>query len=404
MWLISNSKKQERFGVVIDIGSGSAAVSLVSSLPGSPYPKILWTKREYAPLRQIEAIEESSKSVLTVLLNILLEFETAGRQALRQYSPNAKITEIQCGVAAPWSYTVSKTISYSEEEPFLVSKEMFEELVRTAEEKIAADLKENDTMSDLGLVIASEATINSYANDYLVKNPIGMTVSELRLVHTSVVIQTYLLEAISDLQAKMFPHAKLSVFSDILILHCIAKEVAPQAANMCLLDITAEATEMGIVRGTVLTYATHTPFGLYSLAREIASIASVPIHEAFKHLHAEPGLFFASLSKEKQSAIDSALEAYTDKLEGLFKETGDTLSIPRNIVIHADAKAAPFLTEILDTAVKRATKSEPIITLATNTIFASLPTEERGTISDSKILVAARFFHKPENCLSLRSR
>jgi cell division ATPase FtsA len=404
MFSLFTSQKQERFGVVIDIGSGSATVSLIASTYGSKYPKILWSKHEYAPLRQIDSVEESSKSVLTVLVNILLEFETAGRQALRKYKSGARITELQCGVAAPWSYTVSKTISYTQDEPFLVNREMFEELVQTAEKKIADELKENETMNNLGLVVASEATINAYANGYLIKNPVGKTVSDLVLVHTSVVVQTYLLQAIQDLQAKMFPGTKISVFSDILILHCIGKEVAPHSANMCLLDVTAEATEMGVVRGGVLTYATHTPFGLYSFAREVASIANIPIHEAFKHLHAEPNLFFKSLSKEKQSAIDSVFEAYIGKLEELFKETGDSLAIPRNIVIHADAGVAPLMTELLDAAVKRATKSEPIITLATNTIFAGLTADERSILPDTTMLVSARFFHKPENCLTLKSR
>ena len=105
------------------------------------------------------------------------------------------------------------------------------------------------------------------------------------------------------------------------------------------MDITYEATEIGIVRDGILTYCTHTPFGSISLAREISEIANVPLHEAFGYLHTEtPYAFLDTISKPKREDIEKAFDSYTEKVSALFHETGDTLSIPKNISLHADVK------------------------------------------------------------------
>lgn len=394
------NKAAERFGVVIDIGSGSALVSLVASKPNEAEPTILWNKREVASLRNIESLHESSKSVMTALVNVLLEFETGGRQALRAYNPKATITEVQCSIAAPWSYTVTKNINYKQEEAFTITEELLKELVTAAKKKTDLELKEKEIVRELGLTVASRATLHTLVNGYLVDTLINREAKDLSLIHTSVVVHSYLIETLKDIHQKMFPKARLDIFSYALLLHCVANEIAPQNSNVCLVDVTYEATEMSIVRDGVIVYVTHTPFGMYSLAREIADITKLPLVEALKHLQSEEPLsLLKTLPAGQQRDITKLIDSYTESITSLFLETGDDLSIPRHIVLHAEQMDVPFLREVLNKAVKRVLKSDPVITDATTILLDNVKNAGKEAPNDTAMIVAARFFHKGDHCL-----
>lgn len=204
MSLFSFKDSAERIGAVIDIGSASVLVSLVSSIVGKSHPHIVWSHREHAPLRNIDSLDQSAKAVMTALMNALLKLDVEGRRALNEHKKGAKINELQCTVSAPWSYTVTKTINYTQEEPFVVSDNLIEELLHTAVQKISQELGENESANQLGLAVITRATMDLLTNGYRVENPTGAKTCELTISHASVVAQQYLVEHIDELQKKYF--------------------------------------------------------------------------------------------------------------------------------------------------------------------------------------------------------
>lgn len=402
MSLFSLRKSTERIGTIIDIGSGSVLVAIVVSKSEKAEPIIVWSHREHAPLRNIESIEQSAKSVLTALVNALLKFDAEGRRALYEYNKSTKIPEVQCCISAPWSYTVTKSINYSQGEEFLVTKNLIEELVRTAEQKITEELRENDTATDLGLTVIARDTMDILTNGYRIKEPFGQKATEITLSHASVVTQDYLVKELEQLQSKLFPSAEFHKLSHILAFYSVSEDILPTTFDTCLIDITYEATEIGIVRDGSLRYATHAAFGSFSLAREIASITSVPLHEAFQNLHTEePFYFMAQLSESQREDVEKVFDAYVERLVGLFHETGDDLSIPKQILIHADLKSEPLFVGLIERAAKQVLKSNAKIIMTTPAMlkqtFPTLlkdPVSHNGTEVDTGMLLSALFFHK----------
>ncbi len=400
MSLFSFSKSAERIGAIIDIGSGSVLVAVVASKDGAPSPTIIWSHREHAPLRNIDSFDQSAKAVMTALVNALLKFDVEGRRALCAYNKRSRVDQIQCSIAAPWSYTVTKSINYKQKEAFEINDSLIEELVRTATQKIEAELNENESASQLGLSIIARTTMDLLANGYRVKQPKGEKTNELRISHASVVTQQYLIDHIEDLQQKLFPSIEMHKLSYVLILHCVTQDIFKNAFDSCLVNITYEATEIGIVRDGTLQYATHTPFGSFSLAREIADITSVPLLEAFQYLHGDtPYAFMDSLPAGQKSEVEQVIEAYTARIADLFHETGDDLSIPKQIFLHADLKSEPFFKDIIEKAAKRRLKSEPNIRLITPQLVQSLGVEnDYAQKEDTAMLVSIQFFHKRNHC------
>ncbi len=400
MSLFSFSKSAERIGAIIDVGSGSVLVAVVASKANTSTPTIIWSHREHAPLRNIDSLDQSAKAVMTALVNALLKFDVEGRRALYEYNKRSRVDEIQCSIAAPWSYTVTKTINYTQEEAFEVTDSLIEELLKTATEKIAVELSENESASQLGLSIIARTTLDLLANGYRVKRPMGEQTNELSISHASVVTQQYLIDHIDDLRHKLFPSTEIHTLSYVLILHCVVRDIFKNAFDSCLVNITYEATEIGIVRDGTLQYATHTPFGSFSLAREIADITSVPLLEAFQYLHNEvPYAFMENLSESQKAEVEKVIEAYTARVADLFHETGDDLSIPKQIFLHADLKSETLFRDIVEKAAKRRLKSEPNIRLITPALIQNLGLDGSESLSgDTAMLPSVQFFHKQNHC------
>jgi hypothetical protein len=395
-------KTADRYGVIIDIGSGSVLTAIVHSNSTQKHPQIIWSHREHAPLRNIDSLEQSAKAVTTALVNACMLLDSKGRKVLHDYNSGAKLSELQCSIAAPWSYTVTKTINFKQEKEFSITEELINELISSIQQEIDTELEGNTAIQDLGLKVITRATMDVLSNGYRVKNPVGEKTKEFSLTQGSVVAHTYLTEAIAEMRDKLFPATTAKKLSFALMLFSVTRDLLPNSFDICLVDITYEATEIGVVRDGTLNYCTHTSFGSFSLAREISKITNVPLEEAFGYLHTEtPYAFIDTLNPTQKKDVLAAFESFTEKLSELFHETGDALSIPKRISLHADLKSEPLFLDIVAKAAKRNLRSEPSVTPISQEIirqtYAESTKEAAVTIpSDTALLLSAQFFHKQE--------
>jgi 3-methyladenine DNA glycosylase AlkC len=399
MSLFGFESQEKRYGVIIDIGSGSVLTAIVCSDKQNTHPQIVWSKREHTPLRNIDSLEKSAKVVMTALINMAMILDSEGRKVLHKFDKKAKLTELQCSISAPWSYTVTKTIKYAQKEPFVISDSLIEELLISVQEKVEKELDQNEVFSELGLEIITKDTLGISANGYLITHPEGNKAKNLSITQANVVTQKYLIDSISEVKEKIVPDVSVHKLSFILLFFTVNKDLLARTQDTCLIDITYEATEIGIVRDGMLKYCTHTAFGSFSLAREISAITKIPLDEAFSYLHTEEPMAFTKTLPEKQKkAVAAVFESYIVKLSELFRETGDALSIPRHITLHTEIKTETLFSDLIDKAVKRNIKTSPYIVPISQeiitTIYAEATKETAAEIpTDTALLVSAQFFH-----------
>ena len=394
MSLFSNKNSSERVGAIIDIGSGSVLVAIVVSHSGKKKPTVVWSHREQAPLRTIESLDQSAKSVMTSLVNALLQFDSKGRQALHDYSKHARIEEVQCCICAPWAYTVTKNITYNQNESFEITKALIESLIESAEKSTQAELAENEAATELGLTIITRSTLDTLANGYRVAIGTEGKATELQISQVSVVTQQYLVDHLTDLKHKIFSDKPLHKLSYMLALYSVTDELFHDSGDFCLVDVTYEATEIGIVRDGTLTYSTHIPFGSFSLARELAHSTSLPLLQSFQSLHdGYPLPCMSTLSESQQKDIEAALEAYMIRLKDLFAETGDDLSIPKRIYVHTENELEPLYEHLITRAVTAVLKTAPTIKPLSSLLTGMVEVIHPEQNTDTAMLVAAKFFH-----------
>jgi phosphoribosylformylglycinamidine (FGAM) synthase PurS component len=331
-----------------------------------------------------------------------------GRKALREFSSHLKISEVQCSISAPWSYTVTKTINYQDDEEFEITKHLINEFNQTIATKVEKDFSETSKLRDLNLTTISKLTMDLSANGYHIKSPKGNKATELKISQAHSVAQETLVNAIDELHEKLLPNTEIKKVSFILILFAVTRELLNQTYDVCLIDITYEATEIGVVRDGVLNYCTHTPFGSFSLAREISEITGSPLYECFGYLHNdEPYEFIDHLTKKQGDEVNTALEAYTALISDLFNETGDSLSIPKQIVVHSDLRSENLFMDLIKKAAIRNLRSEPLVTSVTKEIISKTYKQQTSDTKnfipeDTALMLSAQFFHTEGNLLEFK--
>ncbi len=399
MGFFSIKKNNVRYGVIVDIGSGSVLASIVASDSTKTHPDIIWSKREYTPQRQSKSIADSAKSVMTSLFNVLMLLDSEGRKVFYEKTGEQKLPLIQVTIAAPWSYTVTKTISYSNNKEFEVSSELIEELLRTAQQKVQEELLENEKVNKLGLSIIVRTTMQIAANGYPIAVNNNQDALTVVVIQASAVAQKYLTDAIADTKDKLFPDAQISQYSFMLPYYYVMNNIGNTTLEYCLVDITYEATEIGVVREGVLNYCTHVPKGSFTIAREIAQILSITPEEAYGYLEeSDFSSFLSQYTDAQKQAVSMVIDQYQDDLARLFKETGDSLAIPKKIYIHGNLKTEPFFNKQIISAAGKATKMKHATYNVTSELIVNNYSQEeleliKQTKVDTALLISAQFFH-----------
>jgi len=399
MGLFSTNKNKCKYGVVVDIGSGSVLASIIESNPELTYPNIIWSKREYAPIKQVESLNQSLKGIMATLVNIMMELDSEGRSALREVSPKAKMTSLQVTIAAPWSYTVTKTISYKNEQEFTLTDTFLSELLRMAQQKVVEELEENEKIHKLGLAIVSRTTVNIVANGYSLKCVNKQKTNSVKVMELSSVINETIDNTVREVTDKIFSGIHLSQYSFMVAFYYAVMDHYSNVSEFCLVDVTYEATEIGIVREGVLQYCTNIPFGISSLARELSVILSVTLDEAKSYLtNSDFDLVLEKYSDKQKKDVAAVFVAYNTKLQELFAETGDKLSIPKSIFLHSDAKFSAFFKEkISDSASATTNSSHVVYNVTIDILKKNYPSEVwekyKKVNQDTAMLISAQFFH-----------
>jgi len=381
-------------GVLVDIGSASVLVSYIASYPAVAKPVIIWSHREHVPLRSDGDIEQLTKNVSAALMSACLLLESTGRQVLMQALPKApRPSYVSVTVAAPWSYTITKTISYRSEELFALSSEIFDQLNQTAERTITQELKEYEVIEQLGLATATKATLALHGNGYPITSATGQAAHSASVTHATILLREHLSKTLTETRNKLFPRAKVHFSSFMLGYYLVVRDLYPALTECCLVDVTYEATEIGIVRDGVLQYCTHTQYGSYSLARDLAEAHHISPSEA-------TGYFSSPEHMAEDSSATSNFDHqnhYEQKIKDILRETGDTLAIPKKIILHSTSPNEQYFSDRLTKAASAVTLGShhciPITQEIMQRQYSNDEIRELTTRHDTALFISALFFH-----------
>jgi hypothetical protein len=376
-----------RCGIIIDIGSASVAAAIVVSEIDELKPTVVWSHTERCPITDEPDTVSLAKKVTTTLLNVSLEINNTGLKKLATHDPKLRPQTLQVAVAAPWSYTIPKHVTYSKEEEFTITDTLVTNLIRTAENETTQAHAASPLFENLGLAVISSHTSHFTANGYRVQNPVGQKTRTLALVRNVSICQKRLVDAIAEVHEAIAPKTKLTIqsFMEHMQHHVLTNTIPSK--TYALIDISGDATEVGVVVDGTLTNTVSNTWGHYAVAREIAAITQEPLAATFSRLQASD-LSLLGTTPAHQAECALVLDKFSEKLANCISSAAQLSELPSHYVVHSDTGLAPFARRTVVTALQH-------LTLNTDTSVAAVSDKliDTVTVSETRLALSIAVFH-----------
>ncbi len=398
MHFFGSHDEDVEYGALIDIGSGSIGIGIVESKKIDPHPKLMYTYR--APLRlYTEAHKESpsdTRKVREALLANALQFFSEGLQVLREYSEQAKIKRVFVTCSAPWAYTTARSVQYEANESFKITKEIVQNLVKSAEEEIRTNIRENPAMHAYDFAVVEKATVDMSVNGYAVAESIGLTGKTLGLTHITGLIPKDIIQTTHEVHDKLFPETELHMHTCMLVMYCVLRDIFPDIHSTCIIDVTGEATEFGIVENDLLIDNAHIPFGTNTLLRMLSEQSGRPVADVRTSV-----VECSSQGTLELKEFEPFTSAYSKHVEAHIDAILKNRPLPEHIVLISDTQFTEIFKTILESALQKVTGKPYAVSILDTHIMEEVGGKNELKKNDIYLTVAARFFHKLHGCAEI---
>ena len=393
MFGMGHKETDTTYGAIIDVGSASVGVGIVESNHTLKLPKILYVHREEMRMSEkSDTLEDALRNMRETLFSVCLRLGNDGIRTLMAHNADARIGRVLVTCSSPWSHTISRNIEYANDKPFKITESFIDELVNSAEHEAAAVLSESEIVTTLGLTIVERATINIAANGYHVTNPFDATVNNVSLSHVIGLIPESILEAIHEVQEKILTDTKLSAHTYILVMYCVLRDLYPKLSSLCIVDVTGESTEIGIVEDGVLIKTAHSPSGSNSMLREIMKKTKKSKEDIISQLRT---LDENSADESARANIDTLLKTFDNELQKTLSKVFETNRIPYKIITSSQPDLQDLFAHRIPVIAHRVT-GEKYSSLELQPKLLDEIAQEVN--KDVFITMASRFFHKLHGC------
>lgn len=375
------------YGALIDIGSGTIGVALVASDLGKQLPTIIYQSRTTMRVgKHTGADRENIRRVREMLLTASLTLGDAGLSALRNIDPHATVSELCVTVSSPWSYTIVHNVEFKDDDPFRVTPAILQDLVESAETAILERVGAESTTGKDGYQIVERATVGVTLNEYPVENPLRMEGTVLNLSHVAGLIPTEIIESVHEIQDKLFPKSRLHAHTSMLSMYSVLADLFPRTHSFCIVDVTAEATEFGIIEDDILIENTFIPVGTNKFLQSVMGKRERPLADIETMLRT-----FADKTVTADADVTTALAEYSEAVKGGATSIRERRTFPNKIVVVAHEPFGDAFAGAVERGVRSALEKKPNLVAVNKHLIEEIC---HGTGGDVYLALAARFFHK----------
>ncbi len=388
------SKKNALYGVLIDIGSGSVAVGIVKSDHTEKIPHIIFSHRVYTHIgKSNTAKTDHMRKIREALFSASLILSKDGLQALTAYDSHAKIQKIFVTCASPWAVTVARNVSYENEEELKITESLIDDLIQSAEQEIEEKIGETGISGSLVLEIVERTTVDVRINEYSVVHPVGLHGKQIDLTHITGLVPKAILEAVYEVQDKIFTNARVHAHTFMLVMYCVIRDIFPKLDSHIIINVTAEATEFGIVENGTLVETISTPYGANTLVREISEKTNKAEADIISLLR---GYTENTLTQHAHEEVEVSIAPYSAAVQKVFSDIMVYRAIPGTCIITAQPQYNDLFKQLITRAVDDITKVTHTSLMLPHEAFENISAPDASP--DIFITTSARFFHKLHGC------
>lgn len=375
------------YGALVDIGSGTIGIAVVESDLSKKLPTIIYQNRVTMRVgKSTKGGEENLRRVREMLLSVSLMLSEEGYAALRAIDPKARIGELCVTVSSPWSRTIVHNVTYKEDEPFRITPAILKDLIESAESEILERLRTEESFGKDGFEIVERATVGINVNEYPVKNPLKLEGKILELSHVAGLIPTKIMGSIAEIQDKLFPKSRLHAHTSMLSMYSVLADIFPRTHTFAIIDVTAEATEFGIVENNTLIENSFIKMGTNGFIESVMAKTERPLADIETNLRA-----FNDKSVTKDADVLASLAEYSETIREGVELIRERRMLPQKVVVTVREPFQAAFTEAVARGVRAAVKRRPDTVSVNKHLIEEI---SHGTGEDVYLALAARFFHK----------
>lgn len=365
-----------RCGVIVDIGSASIATAIVVSDTDQESPEVIWSQVDRCPITPTLETSELAKRLTSTLTTNMLALGSMGLTSLTNHDSDLTVTDMQVTIGAPWTYTVPKRIRTSFEAPTEITEDLIDDLVKTADDTMMQTFGSMDIFAELGLEQIHSDITNFTLNDYAVTQAYGHEAKTLTVTRLLSVCQKQLVDAIREMHEKIVPKTKLNINAFIHNLHHFPVLAQAGERSYGLIDLSGEATEVGIVLDGQLINVIHAPFGHYAAARILSETGYQPLEGSL-----------GSLQSTNNTAV---LRVYSQKVLETISRAAMDAELPKHFYVHCDTGYHDLAYAVVHDAVAQLGAQAPGVSVISNKVLQHIATNE------SRLALSLAVFHTDE--------
>lgn len=338
MGIFDFAKKQANSSrvLVVHVGSTSVVGSFVTYQNNKP---------------KIEAVVSSDIAVLSDLT--YAQFEREMQKALSVTLKKmaslsfGKPDEISVFLSSPWYASQVRTAKLNRDIPFLVTKQMLDDMVGKELKAFEDDeIKEKHLAGDSLAVIESK-TVSVKLNGYSHDTPIGAKASSLELSLFLAVSPVTLQTKIKDSLASFYGHTQVMFCTFLTASFLISRDILPQKESYILLDIGGEITDVSVMRDGAPVQSISFPIGKNFLLRRLSHALKRSVSESATlcMLYME-GKVENTMKDMCAKILDEAKAEWLGAFQRTLLAMTNELSIPDTILLTVDQEIAPWFVEL----------------------------------------------------------
>jgi len=381
------------YGVIFDISSESIGVSIIESKQIEKLPHVIFSHRVHIRItKQAQSTAEYTRQMREALFSASLIISRDGLEALALHNKHARVQKIFVTCSSPWSYTVSRNVQYEGEDDMRVTRGLIDDLVKSAESEITHQIQLDDEKSVQDFQIVERATVDVRINDYPIHNPVGLKGKSISLAHITGLMPTDIIKAVYEVQEKIFPDIEVRAHTFLLVLYCVLRDLFPKTDSLCIINITGETTEFGIVEGGTLVESLTVQSGTNTVMRsmmESQDRTAVEIASLFELLEA------GSLTKTAEEEVQKSVNSFVRILEESMRKNFTTRRFPKTAFILAPNTLTRLLVKEMSPFIQTVIHDDQALLTFSADLLKEISYHD---VPDPYLSIVARFFHKLHGC------
>lgn len=397
--LFRSNNNKETLVVLLDIGSASVGGALVV-LRDEALPEIVYTTRQQMVVHRQMQIErlvalmgDTFQSVLDDLSkNGVKHLTFTKRGSLRPHSA-------YCTFSSPWHVSQVSTMALHEDEPFLVTEHLLQELIT---QEVANVRQRHGLFDDLedasnNMMLIEKKVTNLKVNGYHVSHFDEQLVTMVDMLLYTSFLPEDIMSLIEREVKNSFGLKKVHMSSYILSFFTMMRNMWHDEEDFLLIDVSGEVTEISLVKDGALFETISFPLGSNGMMRSLAHDLDTSIEEVRSLL----SMHSAGTSDEATTArVEAALvaveEMWRTSARTVLHTLSDGIFLPHRVFVTAHQPIASRVVGMLEDVnflEKRHTESPFVPTLITSELLKNFMTLRKDVKKDPFLMLETLFAH-----------